>query len=161
MRSARRLLCLAPLSIAAFVVAASSLLAVDAELPKQPVLGFDGQLVNISKFLPGQEGFANVGLQVDSVKRGTLAWKMGLERGDIIVAVDMMRFGTYKGYLQALRAAGQRPSIIVIDVRTQKMSRKSVNLPHAEPSDEDATPRKPDSYLVGITLESDVHPSGP
>jgi S1-C subfamily serine protease len=123
--------------------------------------GFEGHLVDVAKHLPGAEESANVGMQVDSVQRGTPAWKMGIEPGDILVSIDGWRFGTMKGYLQSLRAAGQRPSIIVIDARSKKMVRRPCNLPHAEPSEEDTTPRKPDTYLMGITLEGDIKPDGP
>lgn len=132
-----------------------------AELPKQPQMGFEGHLVDVSRYLPGMEEYANVGMQVDRVQRGTPAWKMGLEPGDILVSIDGWRFGTPKGYLQALRAAGQRPSMIVVDARSQKLIRRACNLPHAEPSDADTTPRKPDTYQMGITLESDLEPNAP
>ena len=145
----------------AFAAGLPLLAAAEAELPKQPAMGFEGHLVDISTYLPGTEEYANVGMQVDDVKRGSPAWKMGLERGDILVSIDNWRFGTMKGYLQALRAAGQRPSMILIDGRTKKMVRRPCNLPHAEPSEEDSTPRKPDTYLVGITLESDIQPNQP
>jgi S1-C subfamily serine protease len=137
--------------------------AADVDLPKQPQLGFEGHLVDVSEYLPGHDSAkaASMGMRVDKVKRGTPAWKMGLGAGDIVVSIDTWRFTTNKGYRQALRAAGQRPSIIVIDSSTKKMVRHPCSLPHVEPTETDLTPQTPDSYQMGITLESDIEPNSP
>jgi S1-C subfamily serine protease len=135
--------------------------AEEASVPKQPRMGFEGHLVDISNNLPAGENVPSLGMQIDGIKRGGPAWKMGLEKGDIIVSIDAWRFTTNKGYLQALRAAGQRPSIIVIDSRAKKLVRRPCSLPHAEPSAEDLKPKKPDSFMMGITLEDDLKQNGP
>jgi S1-C subfamily serine protease len=131
---------------------------VAADLPKQPLLGCSGNLVDMPKRLvPSPDKVPNKGLRIESVRRGGPAAQMGLEAGDIVVSIDSMRFSTLDGYRQALRAAGQRPSIILIDVRTGKLRRKSCNLPHQEPAKEDRKAKPPQSHLMSIDLVEDMN----
>ena len=106
---------------------------------------------------PSPDKVPNKGLRIESVRRGWPAAQMGLETGDIVVSIDSMRFSTLDGYRQALRAAGQRPSIVLIDVRTGKLRRKSCNLPHQEPAEEDRKAKPPHSYLMSIDLVEDMN----
>lgn len=128
------------------------------DVPKQPLLGCSGNLVDMpGRLIPAPDKAPNKGLQIESVRRGGPAAIMGLEAGDIIVSIDSMRFTSYDGYRQALRAAGQRPSIVLIDVRTGKLRRKSCNLPHQEPAEEDRKAKPPHSYLMSIDLVEDMN----
>ena len=128
------------------------------EVPRQPLLGCSGNLVDMPKRLvPSPDKVPNKGLRIESVRRGWPAAQMGLETGDIVVSIDSMRFSTLDGYRQALRAAGQRPSIVLIDVRTGKLRRKSCNLPHQEPAEEDRKAKPPHSYLMSIDLVEDMN----
>lgn len=122
-----------------------------------PRLGFRGTVVDLGPraVVPAPDGVPNRGIRIDSVQMNTPAARMGFERGDIIVAIDVMRFTTLAGYFQAVRCSEQRPSIVLINVRNGKLVRKSVSLPHAMPSDEECGARPPDSYLMSIDLESD------
>lgn len=127
-----------------------------AETPK---LGFQGTIVTLGPqaAVPAPDGVPNRGLRIDSVKAGTPAARMGFERGDILIAIDTMRFTSLEGYYQALRCSGQRPSIILINVRNGQLVRKSTSLPHQVPSDEECGARPPDSYLMSIDLRSDFN----
>ncbi len=113
--------------------------------PKQPKLGFSGTLVK----LPQDMG---VGMRINRVDRRSPASKMGLERGDIIVAIDNTGFTTWKGYYHALRRASQKPSIVLINVRTGRLIRRSCHIPHQQDWSE---PQPPDSTYLAITLEED------
>lgn len=123
-----------------------------------PRLGFRGTVVDLGRaaVVPAPDGVPNRGLRVDAVQANTPAARMGLERGDIIVAIDIMRFTTLEGYFQALRCSGQRPSIVLINVRNGRLIRKSIALPHQTPPDDECGARAPDSYLMSIDLESDM-----
>jgi len=122
-----------------------------------PRLGFRGTIVDLgpNAAVPAPDGVPNRGIRVDSVQANTPAARMGFERGDVIVAIDVMRFTTLEGYFQALRCSEQRPSIVLINVRNGKLVRKSASLPHVMPSDDECGARPPDSYLMSIDLESD------
>lgn len=143
------------LMAAAIVMSAMStemLQAADA-----PRLGFQGTVVDLGRNapVPSPDGVPNRGIRVDTVQANSPAARMGFERGDVIVAVDVMRFTTLAGYFQALRCSGQRPSIVLINVRNGQLVRKSTSLPHAVPSDDECGARPPDSYSMSIDLESD------
>jgi hypothetical protein len=127
---------------------------------QQPKLGFTGTLVDLDPRigLPTLEELASRGMRVDQVTAGTPAARMGLERGDILISIDSMRFTSQEGYLHALRCAGQRPSLIIYDTRTKRFIRRSVELPHAELPLDEAVPRPPHSYWMSIDLESDFKP---
>jgi S1-C subfamily serine protease len=131
--------------------------ASNATAVETPRLGFQGTVVDLKPDVgvPAPDGVPNRGIRVDSVRPNTPAARMGLERGDIVIAIDVMRFTTLEGYYQALRCSGQRPSIVLINVRNGRLTRKSISLPHEMPSDDECGARPPDSYLMSIDLESD------
>ena len=125
--------------------------------PKQPQLGLQGNLVSLKgRGIPAPDDVPNVGIRVESVKRGTPAAAMGLEPGDIIVSIDSMRFTTLDGYRYALRAAGQRPSILLLDVRTKKVIRRTCHVPHQQAPESEREPRPPETYLMMIDLVEDM-----
>lgn len=128
-----------------------------AQAADTPRLGFQGTIVDLGPraVVPAPDGVPNRGIRVDSVQANTPASRMGFERGDIIVAIDVMRFTTLEGYFQAVRCSEQRPSIVLINVRNGKLVRKSISFPHPMPSDDECGARPPDSYLMSIDLESD------
>jgi len=57
------------------------------------------------------------GMKVVEVRRGTIAWKIGIEPGDIIVSIDGIRLTRKGDYEYALRRAGRRIDLRVQDVR--------------------------------------------
>jgi S1-C subfamily serine protease len=133
-------------------------MAATTQAAETPRLGFQGTIVTLGSraVVPAPEGVPNRGIRVDSVKIGTPAARMGLEKGDILISIDSMRFTSLAGYFQALHCSGPRPSLLLINVRNGQLTRKSTSLPHAMPSDEKCGPRPPDSYLMSIDLESDL-----
>lgn len=148
----------APIRLTVCIAACGLLtLATATRAAETPKLGFQGTIVALGPraAVPAPDGVPNRGLRVDSVKAGTPAARMGLERGDILIAIDTMRFTSLEGYYQALRCSGQRPSIILINVRNGQLTRKSTALPHAAPPDEECGARPPHSYLMSIDLRSD------
>jgi S1-C subfamily serine protease len=149
------LISLASLAVLFLVTARSA----KAQPLDPPRLGFRGTLVAVDpREIPAPDEFANQGMRVDSVTRGTPAARLGLERGDVIISVDSMRFTTQAGYLHALRCAGQQPSLIIRNVRTGELIRRSVSLPHQLPPDDEAGPQPPDTYLMSIDLAADMNP---
>lgn len=111
---------------------------------KQPYLGFSGHLVRVGDALPVENA---CGMKVDSVRRGTPAWRMGLERGDVVLIIDCVAFRSRAGYLQALRLASQKPSILVLNVRTGRPVRCSCRLAHVQ---EQGKPDEPDAYYLAV-----------
>lgn len=150
------------LSIVAVLLIGSgaALSRAEAQVPVQPRLGFSGTLIDLNPRLdiPAPEGIVSRGMRVDSVTRGTPAAHLGLERGDVVISIDSMRFTTQAGYLHALRCAGQKPSLIIRNIRTGELIRRSVSLPHAEPPVDQAGPQLPDTYLMSIDLAADMFP---
>lgn len=128
------------------------------EAAETPRLGFQGTIVDLgsSAVVPAPDGIPNRGLRVDSVKANTPAARLGLEKGDILISVDSMRFTTLEGYFQAMRCSGARPSILLINVRNGVLTRRSTSLPHQVPRNSECGPNPPESYLMSIDLESDV-----
>jgi len=47
-----------------------------------------------------------------------------------VVTIDNVAFRNRSGYLQALRMASQHPSIVVVNVRTGRLTRVSCRFPH-------------------------------
>lgn len=128
-----------------------------ADLPAQPQMGFRGDIVRLkANTVPAPEGVPNVGIRVDFVRTGSPAARMGLETGDIVVSIDSMRFTTLDGYRYALRAAGQRPSVLLIDARTGKLRRRPCDLPHRQPPENERKPKPPETYVVMIDLVGDL-----
>ena len=74
-------------------------------VPHQPRLGFYGHLE------PGR------GMVVDYVPWGTPAFRVGLERGDVIVQINHRRIRSYRDYFGALRTSGPICRLLVEDVR--------------------------------------------
>jgi len=101
-----------------------------AQSSSQPYLGFCGETVRLPAYLrlPSKAR----GMYVYHVHRGTPAAEAGLESGDIVVTIDGMGFRTRAGYLKALRYASQRPSLVVVDVRTGRLVRVSCRFPHKQ-----------------------------
>jgi len=100
----------------------------------QPKLGFSGTLVKV----PGQEPLK--GYRVDSVTRDSLAAKMGLKRGDVVLVIgETLGFTTHEAYQYALRQQGKTTKIGVIRSRDGKLTWLTCPLghnpdPHAEES---------------------------
>jgi S1-C subfamily serine protease len=143
--------------LAYFIACTAATVAVIGQAAETPRLGFRGTVVDLGPraAVPAPNGVPNRGLRVDSVQANTPAARMGLERGDILISIDSMRFTSLEGYFQSLRCSGLRPSIVLINVRNGQLMRKSISLPHAIPSDKDCGARPPDSYLMAIDLEAD------
>jgi S1-C subfamily serine protease len=124
-----------------------------AARPQEPLMGFQGTLVTLPANGPvptvGGE-FPNRGIRIDKIKPGTPAAKAGLEPGDIIVSVDLMRFTSYKGYFHALKSAGQRPLVWLVDKRTGKLVHRNIDLPHEQLPENERRPKAPDTYMVSI-----------
>ena len=112
--------------------------------PKQPKLGFDGTLVRVP-------GYFGKGMRINRVDRGSLAAKMGLERGDVIVAIEDIGFRCWDGYYQALRCGSQSPRIGIINVRTGKFMWCRCRLPHNEPTER--WPDEPHSFYIASDPE--------
>jgi hypothetical protein len=137
-----------------------------AKLPKEPLLGFDGTLVNLpaNLGLPGPGGPDDAtatpsrGMRVDKVRKNTPAARLGLEPGDILIAIDLMHFTSFKGYHHALRCSGQRPLLLIFDKRSGKMVHRNVDLPHESLPEAERVPQSPDTYRMAVDLESDMKP---
>lgn len=72
------------------------------------------------------------GMVVDSVNYGTVANRMGLERGDVIVRINNRQINSDSSYQQALFQAHQTQGgfvdLVVIDVRTGMTRHRAGNL---------------------------------
>lgn len=122
-----------------------------AQYPYHRHLGVNGVIIEVDSYgVPGPSYLPNVGFRIDRVYRHTPAARMGLEPGDVIVSIDSMRFTTLAGARHAMRCAGQHPSLLLVDVRTGGLIRRSVYFPHWEPAPELCEPRLPDTYLMSI-----------
>ncbi len=115
----------------------------------QPLLGFSGKLVSLPRSFPSRNGIR--GMRVCAVNRGSYAARMGLERGDVIVTLDHTAFTSRAGYNAALRMCSQRPSLLVINVRTGRLTRVSGNFPHTRD-----TRKHPDTMGLAIDLTEDM-----
>jgi S1-C subfamily serine protease len=83
----------------------------------QPRLGFSGTLVRV----PGQDPLR--GYRVDSVTRDSLAAKMGLRRGDLVMIIgETFGFTTHEAYLYALRQQGQNTKLGIIRGRDGRLT---------------------------------------
>jgi S1-C subfamily serine protease len=102
----------------------------------QPKLGFNGTLVKVPDLDPLK------GYRVDSVTRNSLATKMGLQRGDVVVYIgETFGFATHEAYQYALRQQGKTTKIGVISSRDGKL--KWLDCPlghHPEPHAEETIP---------------------
>lgn len=127
-------------------------------IPPSPALGVDGDIIDLPRrsVVPAPSDSPNRGFRISRVHPRTPAAAMGLERGDIIISIDSMRFNSMRGLRHALTCAEQRPSLVIVNVRTGDFVRRSVKLPHRRPDPEDCGPQPPDSYGMAIDLESDM-----
>lgn len=92
----------------------------------QPKLGFSGTLVEVKGEFEGFQGY-----RVNSVRRGTPAAQMQLERGDIVLFIGRnMAFDNQEAYLYALRQQGQIATIGIINVRNGKLVWDTCRLNH-------------------------------
>jgi hypothetical protein len=92
----------------------------------QPKLGFGGTLVEVKGEFEVFRGY-----RVDSVRRGTPAAHMQLERGDIVLFIGRsMAFTTHEAYLYAPRQQGRTATIGIINVRNSKLAWDTCRLNH-------------------------------
>ena len=61
------------------------------------------------------------GYRIDTVFRGGVAWKAGLERGDIIVYIDTYGFRNEKAFDWIMGQVGQTAQVGIINVRTGRL----------------------------------------
>jgi hypothetical protein len=95
-------------------------------LADQPKLGYGGTLIPLKGEFEAFRGY-----RVDSVRRGTPAARMGLERGDIVVFIGRnMAFTTHEAYLYALRQQGNTATIGIINVRNGRLVWANCRLNH-------------------------------
>jgi hypothetical protein len=70
------------------------------------------------------------GMMVDRVLRGTPAWRLGLERGDLIVRINGRSFRTERDFARLLRAGGHRVRLHIEDVHTGRVLLRTAHLEH-------------------------------
>lgn len=85
-------------------------------VPATPRLGFYGHF---------EWGY---GMIVDSVAWGTPARRMGLESGDLIVAVNGLWLRSQSDYYRALGYSGDHAQVTVQDVRTGRLITRTAHL---------------------------------
>lgn len=98
----------------------------------QPPIGPDGHRHPLPRF--GMHTFNNgYGEQVTRVRRGGLAWRLGLERGDVIVRLNRFSL-TYRGaWWDALDRAmhrGGHVDLTIRDSRTGYLVKRHIDLDH-------------------------------
>jgi hypothetical protein len=93
---------------------------------------------------------------VARVHRQTAAARLGLERGDVIVSIDAMRFTTLAGYEHALGCATDYPSLLIREGQTGQLSHRSGWFPHRQFDLESCRPKPPDSYRMSIAIPSEL-----
>ena len=135
MAHAKSLMCL-------FVVLMCGVAIADDENPR---LGFDGELVDYPAWIggapkiaprfitPGAVSKTCKGIRIVSVDHRSIASRMGLERGDIILTVDKQAFSDWEGYRWALRTSDQNVEILTLDCRKRgqaALTRTIVRVPH-------------------------------
>jgi len=108
----------------------------------QPKLGYTGTLIQ----LKGEyEPFG--GYRVDSVRQGTPAAAMGLERGDVVAFIGQnMAFTTHEAYLYALRQQSRTAKIGIINVRNGKLVWATCRLNH------DPAPHQAETIPNGVIM---------
>lgn len=101
----------------------------------QPKLGFSGTLVKV----PGHEPL--MGYRVDTVTRDSLAAKMGLKRGDVVMVIgETLGFTTHEAYQYALRQQGKTTKLGIIRSRDGKLAWLDCPLGHNPEPHADETP---------------------
>ncbi len=148
-RMIRRAFCVVS---AGLLLAAMSQVSHGQNLPRQPYLGFNGDVVNLPANLGIPRDFNLKGMRVRSVRWGSPAARAGLERGDIVVTIDGIAFRNNAGYLQALRMSSQQPSLMVVNVRNGRLTRVSCRLPHIQSNEE----LNENVDMLAIDLERDM-----
>jgi len=150
----RRIFCLNAVFASAIVgllAAAFGLAFADTEEQPSPPLGINGTLIPLAdRVVPAPSDLPNRGIRVNRVYPDTPAARLGLEPGDIIVSIDSMRFTSYVGYRHALACSGHRASFVIVDMRTGRLIRRSVEFAHRRPDDAWCEPHPPDTYLMSI-----------
>ncbi|MEI7687526.1 MAG: hypothetical protein WCL32_21165 [Planctomycetota bacterium] len=149
--SGMRVACL----IAMGAVAAVLILASAANgNPPVPPLGVKGEVIDVPPrvFIPGPENLPNRVFRVDKVFADMPAAKLKLESGDLIVAIDSMRFTTMAGIRHALLCSSDRPSFLVWRARQGKLTIHNIPYPHRQPDPDLNRPQPPDSYWMSIDI---------
>jgi hypothetical protein len=124
------------IAMVAVLLACSSLAWAD-----QPRLGFSGTLVKV----PDQDPLK--GYRVDTVERDSLAAKMGLKRGDIVMVIgESFGFAKHEAYQYALRQQGKTTKIGVIRSRDGKLTWLNCPLGHNPQPHLEETP--PDGVIA-------------
>ena len=100
--------------------------------PATPTLGFYGHFD------------WGVGMHVDSVPFGTPARRMGLERGDVIVAINGLWLRSDRDYHRAMAYSDHYVQVTVQDVRSGRLVTRVAHLPH-------------DSSYYSSPVSSDLH----
>lgn len=133
---------------------APSVASVAFGLPPTEPIGVNGEIVDVPARvgIPGPANLPNRVFRVDSVSADMPAAKLNLERGDLIVAIDSMRFTTMAGFRHALWCSSDRPSFLVWRARAGKLTIHNVPYPHRQPDPELNRPQPPDSYLMSIDI---------
>lgn len=68
------------------------------------------------------------GMVVDRVHYGTPAWRLELERGDVVQSINGERIRSPKHFAELLRGSPYRVQLTVVDVRTGRLAGRSVFL---------------------------------
>jgi hypothetical protein len=146
--------------LVAFLIAMGAIVAVlilasaASGNPPIPPLGVNGEVVDVPPrvFIPGPEKLPNRVFRVDKVFSDMPAAKLNLESGDLIVAIDSMRFTTMAGIRHALLCSSDRPSFLVWRDRQGKLTIHNVPYPHRQPDPDLNRPQPPDSYWMSIDI---------
>lgn len=77
-------------------------------IPQIPVLGIYGHATRD-------------GMVVTDVVRGSEAWNLGLERGDVIVEIDRRHIRSQRDYDIAMRRTGDHTILRVLDARSHRV----------------------------------------
>lgn len=121
--------------------------------PTEP-FGVTAELVDVPPHIPipGPEDLPNRVLRVEAVGAGMPAARLGLKRGDLIVAIDSMRFTTTAGFRHALWCSSDRPSFLVWRAASRKLTIQNVPYAHRQPDPDEVAPQLPDSYWMSIDI---------
>jgi S1-C subfamily serine protease len=146
--------------LVAFLIAMGAVVAVlilaSAAGGNPPVapLGVNGELIDVPPkiFIPGPEKLPNRVFRVDSASPDMPVAKLKLDRGDLIVAIDSMRFTSMAGFRHALWCSSDRPSFLVWRARQGKLTIHNIPYPHRQPDPDLNRPQPPDSYWMSIDI---------
>lgn len=93
------------------------------------------------------QGIAGVGVKVVEVNGGSAAQKMGLEAGDVILAINGVKVEDNSEYVRLIKASGERIALDVRDVHTGNVVRLQGDLDDAQ--DDGAPPQPPSRPRFG------------